>query len=688
MINKELLDPKSIVVVGGSNDISKLGGKVLKNIVDGGFKGNLYVVNPKETQVQGIKCFRDVAFLPPTDLAVLAIAAKHCPGAVETLAHQKHTRGFIILSGGFSEEGFEGAKLEKQIVDTINGVNGALIGPNCIGLLTPTHHSIFTQPIPTLESFGVDFISSSGGTASFILEAAIPKGLVFASVFSVGNSAQIGVEDVLEYMDESFDPTTSSRIKLLYIENISHPQKLLKHARSLVAKGCRIAAIKAGVSEAGIRAASSHTGAIATPDFAVNTLLRKAGIVRCYGREDLIAVASVFASKPLTGKNIAVITHAGGPAVMLTDVLSQGGLVVPHIEGPAANELIQHLFPGSSVANPIDFLATATAEQLGIIMDFADQRFDNIDAMVVIFGTPGLARIFDVYDVLHRKINSCRKPVFSVLPSTLTAHEEIQEFISKGHVYFSDEVVLGNALARVYATPQPMNHVPGHAKVDSLAIRRLVDAAPGAYLSPENVEALLDAAGIPRASEKVVNSCEDAVKAAIDLGLPLAMKAVGPLHKSDKGGVILNVNDFPSVENNFNKLIKIEGASAVILQPMLYGQELFVGVKHEPGFGHMIVCGLGGIFIEVLRDINASFVPVSKKEALDMIHRLKGYKLFEGVRGRPGINVEIFADIILRLSALVEVAPEIVELDINPLLGLPEQVVAVDARILLEKPLP
>lgn len=685
MINKQLIDPQSIAVVGGSNDITKPGGKVLKNIIDGTFNGKLFVVNPKETEVQGIKSYTNLNNLPNVDMAVLAIASKYCLRTIEILAKAKNTKAFIILSAGFSEESQEGAELEKKIVELVDSVDGALIGPNCIGVMTPEHQSVFTLPIPRLEPHGADFISGSGATACFIMEAGIPKGLTFSSVYSVGNSAQTGVEEVLEYLDKNFDAEKSSKIKLLYIEAISKPQKLLQHARSLIRKGCKIAAVKAGASEAGSRAASSHTGAMATPDFAVDTLFRKAGIVRCYGREDLIAVASVFMHKPLEGKNIAIITHAGGPAVMLTDALSQGGLQVPRIENADAKELLTHLYPGSSVTNPIDFLATGTAEQLGIIMDYTDQKFDEIDAMIVIFGTPGLNQIFDVYNVLHKKMLQCRKPVYAVLPSTLTAADEVQDFINKGHVFFPDEVVLGNALARVYSTSKPAEIRKPDFTVDHKAIRNIINHSGSGYIEPDKVQAMLDAVGIPRAGETVVHTKADAIKTAEKFGFPVVMKVVGPVHKSDKGGVILNVKDKQSVEKHFGAIMSIEGATGVMLQPMLSGSELFAGIKFEPGFGHMLLCGLGGIFIEVLKDVSASLVPVSLEEAASMIKNLKGYKLFEGVRGKEGINEEIFAGIIVRLSALVEAAPEIVELDLNPLLGLPERIVAVDARVCLEK---
>ncbi len=685
MINRQLINPSSLVIIGGSNDISKPGGKIIKNILDGRFSGQLYVVNPKEKEVQGIVCYADVSLLPMVDLAILAIPARFCPAAVEILAKEKGTKAFIILSAGFSEESHEGAILENQIKSVVDSVGGSLIGPNCIGVLTPWHHSVFTLPIPSLKTEGIDFISGSGATACFILEAAIPKGLTFASVFSVGNSAQTGVEEILEYFDCTFDPEASSRIKLLYIENIQNPAKLLKHSRSLIAKGCRIAAIKAGSSEEGSRAASSHTGAMATPDFAVDTLFRKAGIVRCHSREELIAVATVFTYKPLQGKNIAVITHAGGPAVMLTDALSKGELSVPLINHPKAQELLARLNPGSSVSNPIDFLATGTAEQLGTIMEYVDTYFTEIDALAVIFGTPGLFPIYEVYDVLHTWMQRCTKPVYPVLPSTLTAEGEVKYFIEKGHAIFSDEVALGRALAKVYATPSPSALSPVQPKADVKMIRYIIDSADSGYLPPVQLQNILDAAGIPRVQEYVAGSPEEAVAMAEKIGFPLVMKSVGPLHKSDQGGVVLNVQHTKAVEEHFYQLMNIEGGLAVMLQPMLTGQELFIGAKFEPSFGHMILCGLGGIFIEILHDVSSSLAPVSKEEALAMIRKLKGYRLFTGVRGKQSISEAVFADIITRVSALLVAAPEIVELDLNPLLGNSDIIVAVDARLRIEK---
>lgn len=685
MITRELINPQSIVVVGGSADVQKPGGKVLKNLIDHNFKGKLYVVNPKADEVQGVRAYPDAEDLPPVELAILAIAAKFCPQAVETLAAKKGTKAFIILSAGFHEESEEGARLEQQIVETINKAGGCLIGPNCIGVMNTNYAGVFTTPIPRFNTHGADFITGSGATAVFIMESGISNGLQFNSVYSVGNSAQLGVEDILEYLDLTFDPNTSSRVKMLYIESIGQPQKLLKHASSLVRKGCRIAAVKAGSSSAGSRAASSHTGALASSDVAVDALFRKAGIVRCYGREELTTVASIFMHPRLTGKNIAVITHAGGPAVMLTDALSNNGLEVPPISGSKANELLSKLFPGSSVANPIDFLATGTAEQLGYIIDACENDFSHIDAMAVIFGSPGLFPVYDVYDLLDKKMSECYKPIFPILTSVINVRDEINQFIAKGRVNFPDEVVFGNALTKVYNTPDPAPEDPKLPIIDTSRIRRVIDGCSNGYLQPNQVQELLDAAGIPRAGEAIVKTATDATSAAMKMGFPVVMKVVGPIHKTDVGGVVLDVRDEQMVTREFNRMMGIKDTTAVLIQPMLKGLELFVGAKREGLFGHVVLCGLGGIFIEVLKDVKAGIAPIEANEAHSMIKHLQGYGMIKGARGQEPVNENLFADIISRVSVLVGVAPEIFEMDINPLLGTKDKVVAVDARIRIEK---
>lgn len=679
------MNPSGILVVGASNDTSKPGGKILKNIIDGGYRGALYVSNPKEDAVQGVRSYRNLTDVPPVDMAVIAIAAKHTLPVVEHLTKEKGTRAFIIISAGFSEESEEGRVIEEKIVELIDSVNGTLIGPNCTGIITENHKSVFTLPLPAYETKGCDFISSSGATAVFIMESGLQKGLKFANVFSVGNSAQIGVEDVVKHLDETYQEGVCAPVKLLYMENVKNPAMLLKHASSLIRKGCRIAAVKAGTSAAGQRAASSHTGALANPDVPVEALFKKAGIVRCYGRDELTTVGAVLMHPRLEGNRVAIITHAGGPAVMLTDMLSNNGIQVPHIKGSAAFELLTHLYPGSSIANPIDFLATGTAQQLGTIIDYVDQKFDDIDGMVVIFGTPGLTPVYEPYEVLQEKMKNSSKPIFAVLPSILVAKEEIKGFIDNGGIFFPDEVLLGNALCRVSATPNPSGEKACVADVDVGRIRGIIDFAKDGYMKPNEVQALLDAVGIVRAGEAVADTVEEAVEQASRLGYPVVMKVVGPVHKSDVGGVVLNVKDEQHVIDQFNRMINIPDTTAILIQPMLSGVELFAGATREGIFGHVLMCGMGGIFIEVLKDVQSALVPVDKSEIRRMIRNLKSYPLLEGVRGQEPVNIDAFVDSIFRLSTLLFHAHEIAEMDINPLLGNSKDVVAVDARIRLEK---
>ena len=686
MINQELINPQSIVVVGGSNNVHKPGGCIVRNLLEGKYAGELYVVNQKETNVQGVLSYHSVRDIPEAEMAIISIPGPACPDVIDVLANEKNVKAFIVISSGFGEETAEGAALEKRMLDIVNKAGASLIGPNCIGLMNVHFHGVFTQPIPKFHPEGVDFISSSGGTALFIIESALTKGLRFSSVWSVGNSAQIGVEDILEYMDVNFNPGLDSKIKMLYIEQIKNPDKLLYHTSSLIRKGCRIAAIKAGSTDSGKRAASSHTGAIANSDSAVEALFRKAGIVRCFSREELTTIASIFTLKEVKGKNCAIVTHAGGPAVMLADALSKGQLNVPLLSGPVADELKSKLLPGAAVGNPIDIIGTGTPEHLATAIDFCENRFDNIDLMMVIFGSPGLVKLYDAYEVLHKKMEECKKPIFPVLPSIVTASPEVKSFIKKGHVNFSDEVTLGSALSRVINTPKPASTDIQLYGIDIPEVRRIIDRLPGdGYLLPGNVRSLLSAAQIPLVEELASTDKEELLDFARRIGYPVVLKVVGPVHKSDIGGVSLNVRSDSHLLLEYERMIQLPGVKSIMIQPMLSGTELFLGAKYEERFGHVVLCGLGGIFVEVLKDVSYGLAPLSYEETYSMIHSLRGYPIIKGTRGQGGVDERQYADIIVRLSVLLRFATEIKEMDINPILATPKGLFAVDARIRIEK---
>ncbi len=687
MINQELINPQSIVIVGGSNNVHKPGGRIVRNLIEGKFKGELYTVNQREEgDIQGVKNFQNVRDIPEVELAILSIPAAACPAMVEILAKEKKVKAFIVISAGFGEETKAGAVLEDQLLKIVEETETALIGPNCIGVMNMNYHGVFTQPVPEFHNEGVDFISSSGGTALFIIESALIKGLRFSSVWSVGNSKQNGVEEVLEYMDLNFDPLRDSKIKMLYVEQVKNPDKMLYHASSLIKKGCKIAAIKAGSSDSGKRAASSHTAAIASSDSAVEALLRKAGIVRCYSREELTTVAGIFTLREAKGKNCAIITQAGGPAVMLADALSKGQINVPLLEGEKVEELKTKLLPGAAVGNPIDLVGTGTPEHLATAIDYCEKHFDNINLMMVIFGSPGLVKVYDAYEVLHKKMEECSKPIFPVLPSIVTAGPEVKSFVRKGHVNFSDEVTLGTALSRVLNTPTPASSDIQLYGVDVPEVRKIIDHLNySGFLSPQDVRSLLSLARIPLVNELVSSDLDTLKSFAQKTGYPVVLKVVGPVHKTDIGGVALNVRTSEHLQVEYERMMKIPEVTALLIQPMLKGQELYIGANYEDRFGHVVFCGLGGIFVEILKDVSYGLAPLSYEETFSMIRSLRSYPIIKGVRGQKGLGEQQYADIIVRLSTLLRFTKEIKEMDINPLIDTDKGIFSVDARIRIEK---
>jgi acetyltransferase len=424
---------------------------------------------------------------------------------------------------------------------------------------------------------------------------------------------------------------------------------------------------------------------MASSDLAVEALFRKAGIVRCSGREELTTVASVFFHKQLKGKNIAIITHAGGPAVMLTDALSSGGMNIPKITGVHRERLLSMMNPGASADNPIDLIATATNDQLDKVIEYVDKELPLIDGMSVIFGDNGLNDIGEIYNLLHKKIRECNKPLYPILPSITSSYKKLENFLNKGHINFPDEVVLGRALTKIFNTPSPAEEKIFLDNVDVPRVRQIIENAPNGYLEPCVIQQLLEAVRIPVVKEYVVTTNRELLSVAKKTGYPLVLKVVGPVHKSDVGGVTLNIRSERHLEAEFTRMMRIKGVKAVLIQQMLSGTELFIGAKYEPRFGHVILCGLGGIFVEILGDVSSGLAPLTFNEAESMIRSIKSYKIITGTRGRPGINESKFAEIIVRLSSLLRYATEIKEMDLNPLIGSLESITVVDARIRIEK---
>ena len=685
MLHEKLLNPSNIAIIGGSDHIDHIGGSVLKNLIDQGFKGQIYVVNPKKDMVQGIPSYRDVTLLPQTDLAIIAIPAQDILEVVKILVVKKGTKGFIIYAAGFSELDDNGAAMEKEITQEISAAGGSLLGPNNIGMINQHYAGIFTRPLPLIDAKGVDFISASGATAVFTLEAAQQIGLRFSNLFTVGNSAQIGVEDVLEHVDETFVAGKSSKVKMLYLEGIKNPEKLLKHALSLRQKGCIIVALKSGITEKGNAAAASHTGAMANSDLFVQALFNKAGIIRCRCRNELITLAAILQKTPLKLRNFAVITHAGGPGVIVTDTLTENDLLVPDLSKKHQNSLKKILFPGAATANPIDILATGTAEQLEEVIAYCEHDLKEIDAMIVIFGSPGLGSVHEAYQVIHNMLQTCSKPIFPIFPSVVNVKEEIKEFIQKGNIAFSDEYIFAKNLARVMGNKAPEIVPYPKPNTNDFKIRSLIKEFSSGFLGPKQAYELMEAAGIKMAGQVLVQSETELLKGAKILHYPVVQKIVGPLHKTDKEGVIVNVLNDEELEQNYRNLIQIKGATGVLIQEMIKGKEVFIGGKRETAFPPLIMCGAGGIYIEALKDFQSVLAPIARAEAISMVNKLRITPILKGMRGERSCNLEAFYTALEKVSNLMQLVPEITELDLNPLILTEQDIIAVDARIKIEK---
>ena len=681
-----LFHPRSIAVVGASGDPLKPGGRVFKSILEHGYQGALWPVNPKAVEILSVPAYPSVAALPGIpDLAIIAIPSRMVLAAVAELA-ERGVGATIVLTSGFGEKDDAGKAVELEMRRIADQAGMALVGPNCSGFLTTSYKGKFAGIVPQLPGGAVDFISGSGATVDYVMEAAVGRGLSFGTVLNLGNSVQLGVEDLLALYDDNYSQS-SARILLLYMEAVKKPQLLLRHARSLRAKGCTLAAIKSGTTAAGSRAAASHTGAMATSDTAVAALFDKAGIIRVDGRGDLIDVACVLraARGRTVGRRMAIVTDAGGPGVMLADELARHGIEVAPLGEETRGELARVLPPESSLNNPIDALPSRTAEQIGAILHTLGSREGGrLDGVAVLTGDSGLSDNGAIYEAIARAMESCPVPVYPVLSSLASCRGKIDVFTAEGKVFFPDEVALGRALGRVaQLTVANGEDTSQHPPFYDLSLLGELLRDKQGILSPPTVRQVLQAAGFPLPQERIVTGPGELHDACRHLGFPLAMKVIGPLHKTDVGGVRLGIGDEEAARQVCQELLAVPGASGVLLQPMVEGLEVILGVSREGDFGHLLMFGLGGIHTEVLRDVRFALAPVDAIEARTMIDGIRGRLLLDGVRGQAGMSVDGLVDLLVRLGRLVCDFPQITEIDLNPVKGCGERLLAVDARIIL-----
>ena len=684
MLAQALLNPKSILVVGGSNNVDHLGGSVLKNLKDCGFKGELSVLNPRRKHVQGLPSYSVPEEVPDVELAIFAIPAQEIYPVMRVLVNQKSTRAFLVYSAGFSELDDEGKRLETELLELVEESGATLLGPNNIGMVNTNYAGIFTKPIPKLDPNGVDFVSGSGATAVFTLEAARQTGLTFNSLITVGNSAQIGIEEVLEHWDQTHVKENGPQVKMVYMETVRKPGKFLRHCRSLRKKGCRIVGLKSGSTSKGSEAAASHTGAMSSPDLFVQALMDKAGVIRCHSRYALVTIAGLLQLTKDSATKIAVITHAGGPGVILTDHLVRNGLEVPTLEKRHQEFLKGLLNPGAAVANPIDLLATGTALQLKEVMEYCDKVVEQVNGIAVIFGSPGLGSVHEAYEVIRRKMFTCKKPVFPVLPSVVNLKDEIERFVEGGHIAFFDESLLGRGLGKIAKTKVHFRNDPELAPETRQKIKSVVSRLPSGFMPEQEAFKLVELLGIKVPKQIFTDPDRSMQDLPSNMSYPVAMKATGILHKSDQKALELNINSDEQLADAQARLSGLPGAQGLLLQEMHKGTELYVGTQTIPAYPPLVVFGAGGIFLESFRDITQALAPMHPEEAANLIRSLKIHSVLEGARGRTPVDIAGFAHVVSLISQLVSLEPRIVEIDVNPLIADPENITAVDVRIRLD----
>ncbi len=678
-----LFRPRSIAVVGGSENLSKPGGTVLANIVNHDYKGTIYVVNPGG-EVLGLPTFPSIGEIPGVpELAIIAIPAKMVAQSLEELG-RKGTKAVVILSAGFGEKDEKGKKEEKRLLSIAQGLGMTIIGPNCSGFMTYHYSGKFAGIIPELKPKSIDFISGSGATVDLVMEQAVLRGLSFCNVVNVGNSIQIGVEDLFALYDENYE-IDGSPILLLYLESLKKPGLLLKHARSLTKKGCAIIGIKSGVSESGSRAAASHTGAMATDDTAVEALFDKAGIIRVKSKMEMIDVACALSGTrgSLSGNRACVVTDAGGPGVMLTDELERQGFILP-VLGEKTRERLKGILPAeASVMNPIDCLPSRTPSQLQQIFQvMAEEESGRIDVIAIQMGNPGMHPNREIYGAVSEAIKTCAIPVIPTLSSVMTCTQEIREFTDKENFHFVDEVNCGFALGKVLKRPLIFDAYPEIPDYDRKGVAAILEGKKG-VLSQDTVAQILQKAGFVFPRQVVAHCADEAEKACNTVGYPVAMKVAGPLHKSDVGGVRLDVKDSEGAARAWRDLMGIQDAEGIIVQKMVEGTEVILGSSRAGDIGQLVMFGLGGIYTEVLKDVSFALAPLAREECTRMIHSIRSYPILEGVRGQKEVSIDVLGMNLARLSRLVFDFPVISEIDINPLKGVGDDLCIVDARIIL-----
>ena len=692
----KIMKPKSIAVIGASTKPKTIGSEIMQRLRDYKFNGNIYPVNPKGGMIEGFQAYTSIEEVPgEVDLAVIVVNAKFVLDTIDQ-CHRKGIKGLCIITAGFKETGKEGAELEAQLRQKVRDYGMRCVGPNCLGVLN-TNDSVrmdatFAESLPVKGDIG--FVSQSGALGGGILNILKDLNLGFAQFVSIGNQADINAETMLEYWENDDDVKQI----LLYMESIQNPQNFRKLA-SRITKKKPILALKAGRSAAGASAASSHTGSLAGADKAAAALLHQSGVIREFSLKNLFANAKAFSNCPIPkGNRVAIITNSGGPGIMATDAVCESGMQMAKITDETKEKLRSFLPSAASVKNPIDMIASAPIEHYKQTLETVLQD-ENVDMIAVIY-LPflGLKDIDVAQALMEIKAKNPQKPIIGVFMTTSDFFVKISNMeVNMPFYMYAEEAA--EAMTRLDQQRQwmekPQGSVPSYsvdkAKVEAI-IKNSLKEGRDQLTTLESID-VLEAYGIRACKYGLATNEEEVAKLGNQIGYPVVMKMTSKTtsHKTDVGCVVVNIKDEEQLRSEYKALLQrleakglLEGLEGVIIQEMVKGsREMVCGIATDPQYGPMMMFGLGGVFVEVMKDVTFRIAPLTDNDAMDMIKSVKAYKLLEGARGTTPAQIGQIQETLLRLSQLVSDYKFIDELDINPLL-ISEKTgegIAVDGRI-------
>ncbi|MCS7096149.1 MAG: acetate--CoA ligase family protein [Nitrososphaerota archaeon] len=672
-------NPKSIAVIGASREPGKVGYTMLRNLIEGGFPGELYPINPNAEEILGLKCYRNIRDVPANvDVAVITVPARIVPSVIEDCG-LKGVKGIIVITAGFGETGVEGMKLERDIAGKCRKYGMRMQGPNCLGIIS-VQAKVNATFAPLMPPKGnIAFISQSGAIGSAILNWAVRNEIGFTKFISLGNEADLTAADFIEALGR--DPET--KVIALYIEGVKNGERFIEAARR-VARHKPIIAIKAGTTDAGVRAVSSHTGSLAGSDVAVSAAFKKAGIIRVETLEDLFNFVLAFGSQPIPkGKRVLIVTNGGGPGILATDACEKLGLELPLLEPELLEYLRRQMPPHSSLNNPVDVLGDADENRYRIALE-AGVKSSNIDGVILILTPQAMtpcekvaAAVVEVQKKMEKTLLASfmgleeSSPAIKMLKRNMIPNYAFPEIAARVFRAMYDYSLILNMLIDEAATPIEM---------DEAAIRKIIDGAIAEgrrVLTIDECIRIAEATGISMPKAAVARSKDEAGILADSIGYPVVMKIISPdiLHKTDIGGVVLGIRSRGEAEEKYETLIrrahiampraKIKGVLVQSMAPA--GKEVIVGSVRDRQFGPLLMFGLGGIYVNFLKDVAYRLAPLSKREAAEMIEETKAYILLRGVRGEPPSDIPALIDVILKISQLMVKFRSIAELEINPL---------------------